>query len=1085
MELLRLAFQHFARRFAASRLLVALALVGVLAGVAVLVAVSIFSSKLAEAGLRHVLSTTYQSTLDLMVAVQDRPLGPADYRRVDSLVQDSIQRRIGSMTRGARRYGKTQPLTLDGPLPPNENLATLFFFTGFEDKARLVEGRWPQPSEPGSLEVVTGAVAARIMGWRPGDTINIFPYPDDRSHRVPLRLTGTVEPQDSGDPYWVSGLPTFTPYDDGGGRPVAPFYLPERVFFDTFGATYPSLVGNFWWMVSLDASTLNAGNAGAARRELLTLESDINKGLPRSLVMSGMKPTLASYERGLLLARVPLYLYSGLLALFTLYFLFVVVGLLLATRQREVALVRSRGGGAGWTVMLTILGEAVVATGLAIVGGLGLGVLLGHVMVSQLQPIGIERGPLPGGLTLWVPGMAILLAVASLAVVMAAAYSLARREAVDLERERARPPRTGVVQRYYLDLLALATAAWLWWQVGLRGSFFDFGLDDGITVDLLSAVGPLLLLLASALALIRVFPWALWLLGRTLPTPWASFAFRRAARDSGPIGASVAVVFLVAALATYGGLLAASLAQGQSDRARYSVGGQIVLQGVSGSVADEARLRELGNLDGVKAISPTYRGRVTAQQGNQGQDIALLALEPRTLGATAWFRSDFSDSTLPELMDSIQYRGERRSGVPLPPDAQKLGVWVQLLESKALFQWNLTLWARVRDAEGRYENVSFGDLPRGTAWTHMEAALTGPYLSFAPPFYLTALFISSSDAPTPTSGTILIAEVTATGPSGAPAVVESYDGRRPWAAIASSAEGASTVEQTSEAARGPGSGARFQWSKRPQGQIGGIFIPEGPLEVPAVGGPGFSLGQRLALSSGRTVAPVVIAKTARYFPTLDPERSFLLVSMSEYQAYLAQSPSPGALSVNEVWLALQRGADRGTLVARIREAIGPSPSILDQEARVEMAQRDPFSGEAWLGFTAIGTGVLLALALLALLLHGAVSVHRGRLDLSTARVLGFAPRQVAYALLAERTLAALAGIAAGVALGLWLADWTLGFLDISTSGVRALPPAVLNVRAVMLIYVCGGLLATSLISTAATITMALRLKVSDVLRQEE
>ena len=189
--------------------------------------------------------------------------------------------------------------------------------------------------------------------------------------------------------------------------------------------------------------------------------------------------------------------------------------------------------------------------------------------------------------------------------------------------------------------------------------------------------------------------------------------------------------------------------------------------------------------------------------------------------------------------------------------------------------------------------------------------------------------------------------------------------------------------------------------------------------------------------------------------------------------------------MNEVWLALQRGTDRGALVARIREAVGPAPSILDQEARVEMAQRDPFSGEAWLGFTAIGTGVLLALALLALLLHGAVSVHRGRLDLSTARVLGFAPRQVAYALLAERTLVALAGVAAGVALGLWLADWTLRFLDISTSGVRALPPAVLNVRAGMLIYVCGGLLATSLISTAATITMALRLKVPDVLRQEE
>jgi hypothetical protein len=354
-----------------------------------------------------------------------------------------------------------------------------------------------------------------------------------------------------------------------------------------------------------------------------------------------------------------------------------------------------------------------------------------------------------------------------------------------------------------------------------------------------------------------------------------------------------------------------------------------------------------------------------------------------------------------------------------------------------------------------------------------------------PPLYLTALFISSPDVPTPISGTILIDEVTVTQTSGATAVVESFDAQRPWEAIVSSADGTSSVEQTPDAARGAGSGAKFQWSKRPQGQIGGIFIPDGPLEVPAVGGPGLVLGQRLPLASGRTVVPVVVTKTARYFPTLDPDRPFLLISMAEYEVYLAQSPSPGAISPNEVWLALQRGADRDEAIARIRKAVGPAPIIQDQGASVELAQRDPFSGEAWLDFTTIGTGVLLALALLALLLHGAVSLHRGRLDLSTARVLGLSPREVAYALLAERLLVAVVGIAAGVALGLWLANWTLGFLDVSTSGVKASPPAVLDVDAGILIYVCGGLLAASLVSAAATIVLALRLKVSDVLRQEE
>ncbi len=1089
MELLRLAFRQLGRRPAASRAVLAVALVGMLTGVAVLVAASVYSARLAEAGLRHTLATSYQSALDLMIAVDQRPLGPADYHRMDSVIQAAESDRTGWLTRDARRYGRTQ--TLPGAQSATSSLSgaqmvSLFFMSGFEDKARLVEGRWPEAGGAGpGFDVAIGARTIKGTSWHVGDTLFLVPYQDDPASRLPLRIVGIVDPVDTGDPYWVSGLPAFDMFTDADGVPVAPLYVPEDTFFGTFGASYASLVGNYWWLWSTDRSAVTLARVGEARVAVDKLEADINKQFPRSLVLSGVGQTVEQYERGLALARAPLYLFSGLLALFTLYFLATVAGLLLRTREREALLARSRGATATRTVALTALGEAMAAAALALAGGLALGLLIGRMMVNNLQPAGIEQGALSTSIAPSSIGLAAGLAVAGLVALIVMAYLQARREVAEMERLRTRPPRAGVFQRYYLDVLTALVAAWLWWQLNLRGGFLKLGEGRDTSVDLVVVLGPPLVLFAGALAVVRLYPWLLRLLAWALaPVAWASFALRRAARDPVSGGATVGLMMLAASLAVYGGVLATSLARGYLDRTRYETGGAITVRGSRDMDLSAGDLQALEDTGAVQAVSLLYRNTLPVQIGGQREDVQFLGVDPDSLASTAWFRGDFAAEPLPALLEPLKSTAPPGEGVLLPEGSTKVGLWVKQTDYKTIFAWTISLWARVRDSKGNYENVPLGDVLPTPDWSYLEGTLPNQATSYyVPPFHLTALFISSADSPTTASGTVQMDDLTVKDASGAATVVETFDGRNRWEPLSMSAEGVSTVDQVAEAARGAGSGLSFHWERRPQGGIGGVFLPVGPAVLPAVGGQGFVEGQTLLTVGGQTVVPIRVVKTARLFPTVQQDKPFLLVDRHDYQAYVRQMPVAGYAPTNELWLSPLPGVDRGQLTGWLwKEFAGFTVS--DQEASVAVARRNPFTGEAWLGFIAIGAAALAGLAFIGMLLQGVQAVERGRVDFAVAQALGLSQRAVAAGVLVERLLIAAVGVAAGAALGLWLAGRTLRFMDISVSGVSGYPPAVVSGQWPVLLYTCAGLMAAGVIVGLISAGLARRMRPTEVLREE-
>ena len=137
------------RRLRSSWMLLAVTSFGILASVTLMAVGAIYSKALAEGGLRHTLALTSPVVLNAQVAIQNRPLGPADYEKLRVVVEDILDESLGHMVRNIQRSGRAQsnlPLvrTEDGRPPSRGGPGGQpFFLTGFEEHAKVVEGRWP------------------------------------------------------------------------------------------------------------------------------------------------------------------------------------------------------------------------------------------------------------------------------------------------------------------------------------------------------------------------------------------------------------------------------------------------------------------------------------------------------------------------------------------------------------------------------------------------------------------------------------------------------------------------------------------------------------------------------------------------------------------------------------------------------------------------------------------------------------------------------------------------------------------------------------------------------------------------------
>ncbi len=1093
MNWVRVLLWLLPRRVRSSWVLVAITSFGILAAVTLMSLGALYSRALAEGGLRHTLASTSQTSLNAIVVVQNRPLGPADYPRLRSAVEGAVDSRLGFMHRETHRSGRAPrnlPIVRSRQSNPPPFLATLgqpFFLTGFEEHSRLVAGSWPSPTavmhdDGVGVEAVLGVSVASALGLEVGDTAYIIPFPDERVERVELKIVGLAEAMDSREEYWMGVSSSYFEPVDLGNTMLAPVYVPENAFLNGIGARYPSLVGDYSWMLYLDPDAVTASIVGGAKDSITGLQTDIVKQFPRSLLLTGLENTLKGYEKELTHARVPIFLFISMVVVVILYFLVLVTGTLAQIRGGEASLLRSRGASMLQMGGLLAMAEGAVALVAIVLGPFLALALARYFLLDTIVPVA-GGDPVSVGLS---ADMFILGAVGgllSLAVLIASGLGLARMGMVEFLRARARPPTVPLLQRYYADVAVLVAVGFIFWQIQDRGGFVEREvLGRSLETHPALLLGPVLALVAAAFLMLRLLPLvlrALGWVGGVFPA-WVSFALVRVARDPLPHGSLAIMLLMAATLGAFGATFQSTLSKGQQEQALYDMGGDLVIRDPVGSTATPDAV---AGIPGVRSLSAMGRDSVSVENAFPGISTTLLAVDPHTLGDVAWFREDFAGKSLTQLMAPLRESPEGLNpGIVLPMDADGVGVWARSDDA-------VSLWVRLSDSRGRYRSLLLGDIPASSPstsgrndpadWTYLEAAFPLEEGPSEPPLSVVSFYIGGGLGFRSQPGSVVLDDLTVNGPSiPVGTVVEGFEEPRAWAPMATA-----SIELGPGAALNGRSGLGFSWEERSGGETVGAMIPPGPFPLPAIGGPTFRRQQLLDVVSGGQTVPVVVSDVTEYFPTVDPAAvPFLLVSLNDYQDYVRRLPRGRLLRPDEFWASVEDTADRNEVVGAIRESVSFLVSVVDRDARVDQAQRDPLGGGGWNGLTILSIAALTVAVALALGTHAVASLRSGRIDLTVAGALGLSRRQIALSLALERAAVAALALAAGGVLGVWLGRWVLGFLDITASGRPLVPPLVVTFHDGLMALVFAGLVAAIVASTLLAALSAARLKASDVLR---
>ncbi len=1087
-------------------MLSAITALGILISAILLSSTSLFTQALAEAGVRHTLVSKPPETNNVQALAQNRPLDPGDYEELREVAERAIQQRIGQLVVGQERFGRSQvgmPLTMDPDRrspPLDAPSGRLIFMTGFTEHSRILYGDWPRtPGEAGpqgaELQVVVGAQVARSMGLEVGSRVFVTPFRAAPEERLTLNVAGVVEPVDGRDEYWM-GLPDQFAPQAHGEELVIPIYVTEDDFFQVVGRRFPTVVGDFGFNVFVDPSRITAESVDATQQSLESLEADLNKVYPRTFLLSRLGLTLEEYERELLLAKVPLYVYVSLIVILILYFLGLIAVILGKSRADELNLLRGRGATVPqvWGVML--LFECALACTAVAVGPPLAWLIVRFLLLPSLGDVG--GSPIELDLTgeaFWAAAVGALL---SLAVLTISIVGRARLGVVDAMSSRSRPPSTSVVHRYYLDLVVVLIVALVWWQFQEREGFVSRSLEfRGLELDLSVVLGPVLVLLAAGLLMMRILPLltrlVFWLVARTGPA-WSTVALARLARDP-VLPSSLAVMIMIsAALGVFGAVFQSSLTGSQSDQARHRVGGDVVL---SGAGVASLSIEELTLAPGVESATYVISDSVDLVAGHSSSSAQLFAASPQSIQRSSWFREDFSGATLEELADSIQTvpvrAHESGFGVPLPPGTERIGVWVDATElGEQVLQGGIGVWARLTDSRGRYRNVQLGefagpDNENSEGWHFHSADLPERIRRPERVWSLASIFLTTSAFSKVAAGSISIDDFSVSG-SGLPAgdmVIESFDYSSEWRPIGISFGVPDSTEISPISGRDGDVGLKFSWVEPLAGGQRGIHLSPVRLPLPAIGGGGLRPGQSLQIRHGRSSIPVRVVETAEWFPTVNSQRRpFLLMDIEGYQSYKDLLP-PGGLdpAPRQVWLSLDSQYERRTVIERITASLPDFVAVTDREAEAAKASSNPLAGGGWDGLMGLGVASIGASLLTILLLHGVFSVQAGRVDTAVGRALGLSSNQIFLSLAAERWLMAGLAIAIGGAIGFWPGLELVKLLDLAHNGGEIVPPMIPRVNEVLLASVLGGLVLAVAASVGVGGLAARRLRIPEVLRE--
>lgn len=529
-----------------------------------------------DTALRHAVRTAQPRERGISLAdsydpaadpLSQDPLGASAVDQVEQAFQKLVRPPVRP-AKGAAVYGVRSAKETDVPDPElprtsaHDPAAALVAQAGMTTRTRVVAGRLPHGLPVGessqSLEAAVTQKTAQVLHLKVGQTVHLAGI---GATPVSVRVSGIVVPVDPDSLYWHEDDdllgPTFiVPPTPPGDEPQT--YWHFTLLVDRTAADSIPLLGSgadLYWHHPLDVSDLAAHDVPALQDELASFDSGpmsvaLQRATGSSVHMDSSVGSVLDDFTKARAAATPLVTVAAVGVGTTAFAVLLMAGGLAAERRRgEIALLRSRGGSLRG-IARRLAGETAAS---ALPGGVA-GTLLALAVLPSARWV----------LPVWLGALATLVAV--LALPLRAVWAVRRPRPAEREDvATARPSRRRLVAELTTTVLVVGAV------VALR----QRGTGGGGANDPFLAAAPVLVAMAAALILLRLYPLPLRLLARPaarLTGAVTHLGLARAGRSPATGQLPLLAMLVALTVASFGGSVLAGIDHGRDRAATATVG---------------------------------------------------------------------------------------------------------------------------------------------------------------------------------------------------------------------------------------------------------------------------------------------------------------------------------------------------------------------------------------------------------------------------------------------------------------------------------------------------------------------------------
>ena len=1125
----RLAFRRSRSRW---RLLLPL-LAGAVLAVSLMSSTAIYGDAVRRLGLERTLASYDPARLDINLQVQHSPSNPDTYADVKTKVDTSIFRRVLWFVDNASRdiRGETfyvnqvargpevvdpSPDVIAGTPAAKAAPRRRMFFAASADFAKetvIVSGAVPSPlivaldpqGRPVTIPEVPVTVleeTAREQNLSVGDRLLIAPFRDEFVTHAVVRIAAIARPSDPTSRYWQGDLQRRV--TGSHEENFAPVFVSQDSYFLGVAHLFPKMLSDFTWTLFVNPGRIDVNSVFLAQFAVDDLQRQLHSDLGNFYGTSELSLVLHDFQRKELFGSIPMLIMVLMILGIVGYYLVMVAGVVVDRYSGEVALLRSRGAGA-FQVLTLYLWEALAISAIAFFTGPPLAMLGASLLGLTPAFSGLTDGStLPVKMSTAAYGYALGGAVLAFAAMLLPTIGAAGLNPLRHRLGVGRPPGQSFLTRYYIDVLITIVALFLYWELTQRGSVVNDTLFGARGVDQALLAAPALFMVAIALLVLRIFPLLLRLaagVASGFSRAWIVMALWHMGRNPVPYTRPLLLLMLAASVAMFAANFGATVDRSYLDRARYATGGDFALQHISlsrggPSVAFGAAIVTPG-----AERTPILRGRAFRSQLLAGSSTySLLAVDPQSFAAVAWYRDDFSEQSLDVLVAGLRSDDTPATGLLLSQDAASLRVWVQPATSRR----DIQVGARLIDANGRYMDVVLGVMEQA-GWQPLEASLAQasrgtrrpPFVPQAP-LRLISITVIQLQGDTMFPGALSLDRVEAITPGGVEPVLsfqpEQASGPGLRVIRDLRAAGGDSFEISTALLR-PGSAAAglFVWGTgpvvAPRGFLagGGAGEEDGPLAPALVSRTAaqrehLSAGDQLSLSiSGHSIT-IRVAAIVDNFPTLDPyeDDGFIVLGLPGLIQSVNEPETVIDWQPNEMWFAAAPGASRATLRAAL--AAVPGARIVDRDALRENYRADPLIAAGWHGVLLMAFLAVVAVTLLGFAVYSTIRAQQRRVEFALLRSMGISRPGLAGMVLTEQAIIIVLGLGLGALIGYQLTALLMPFLGLTEEGARVLPPYAARVNWPAILATYGAIAGIFLAATVGLVVFFARLGIQRAIR---